>query len=261
MKRLTIVLLCVALAFSLVACGGDKEPATNPGTSEQESTTTTASTESAEPTDSTTEADTTASSDATGTTGKTEASKTESTAATAPTTKKPTSASNTTQVANNEINWEDTFGADTTVASGSNGSTETTTTVTTTTTTTAATTTTTVPPTKVEEVLLPAVGTDVDVVKQKGRIRISDIKLEKSVLTITIKNESKNWINQETDWVQFACYDKDGKELKGEGELFGRIYLGCLECGDSITETINLPVGTAKVEITNCEIVYWTPWK
>ena len=258
MKRLTIVLLCVALAFSLVACGGDKEPATNPGTSEQESTTTTASTESAEPTDSTTEADTTASSDATGTTGKTEASKTESTAATAPTTKKPTSASNTTQVANNEINWEAVFGADTTVASGSNGST---TTTTTTTTTTAATTTTTVPPTQVEEVLLPAVGTDVDVVKLKGRIRISDIKLEKNVLTVTIKNESKNWINQETDWVQFTCFDKDGKELKGEGEQFGRIYLGCLEYDKSVTSTITLPAGTAKVEITNCEIIYWTPWK
>lgn len=252
MKRLLIVLLCVALACSLVACGGNKKPVTEPSTSEQGSTTTTASTESA---DSTT-GDKTEPSKTESTAGKTDPTKTENTTTTTTTTtKKPTSANKPTQTqpSDNSIDWENTFGSGTTADNG--------TTTTTTTTTTAPTTTTTVPPTKVEEVILPAVGTDVDVVKMKGRIRISDIKLEKSVLTITIKNESDNWITQETDWVKYTCYDKDGKALSGEGEFFGYIYLGCLECGDSITSTVTLPAGTVKVEITDCEIVYWTPWK
>ena len=108
--------------------------------------------------------------------------------------------------------------------------------------------------------LLPAVGTDVDVVKQKGRIRISAIDLKDSKLTVKIKNESTGWITEETDYVKYACYDKDGKELKGTDDYFGYFYLGCLEVGDEEEFVVNLPAGTAEVKLVDSKIVYWTEW-
>lgn len=286
MKRIWIWMLCVVLAFSLTACNGcneTNEPATDPDTSTTDGsdpTDSNAPTDSGEATgDSTTSgtgADTPATQDS-GSAGKTEGTSADktgstdttgsasgSTTTTTTTTKKSSTASGQTAVTDNFVDWEQAFGTDpTTTTTTKKGDTTATTkpTSTTTTTTTQPTTTTTVVPTVVNDVKLPAVGTDVDVVKQKGRFRVSDIELKDGKVTITIKNENKSWINQETDWVKYACYDKNGNELKGEGEDFGYIYLGCLEEGKTITNTFTLPAGTVEVKLVDSQIVYWTPWQ
>lgn len=287
MKRMWIWLLCVALAFSLTACNGCNEntdPVTDPDTSTTDGGDTTDGDESTSTTENgaaaTTEGDGSAangesgSSDGTGNTqAEGSASKAEGT--TASTKDSGTSAAKTTgstqktqtEITDNVVDWGQVFGNDTTTKTTKKGETTATsstkkgeTTTTTTTTTTQATTTTTVAPTVVNEVKLPAVGTDVDVNKLKGRLRISAIDLKDGIMSITIKNESSNWITEETDWVKYACYDKDGKELTGQGEYFGYIYLGCLEVGESISETVTLPAGTVEVKLIDSKIVYWTEW-
>ncbi len=314
MKKLFLITLCVVLALSLVACGGNKEPVTDPTdpSGSQESTQSTLEgdpttegkdtptegdpttegddpvTEGKDPTtegkdtptegkDPTTEGDdpttegkdptkdntTTGGKDTTATKTTTEvvsdptSGKTETTKPTKTEDTKPTATKTTGTVAtatNNIVDWEQLFGTDpTTTTTTKKGET-------TTTTTTASTTTTTVPPTEVDKVLLPAVGTDVDVVKQKGRIRISEIDLKDGKLSVTIKNEDTNWITEETDYVRYACYDKNGKELKGTDDYFGYFYLGCLEVGEEEKFTVNLPAGTVEVKLVDSKIVYWTEW-
>ena len=167
------------------------------------------------------------------------------------TTKKPT----TTQATNNSVDWGDTFGENDTTGKGE----PTTTKKPTTTTTTKPTTTTTLKPTTIQQVSLPAVGTDVDA-RKPGRIAISAISLKSGVMSVTIRNNTTNWITEETDYVTYACYDKDGKELKGSDSVFGYLYLGCLEVGEEVSFNVTLPQGTARVEITGSKIVYWTPW-
>ena len=156
------------------------------------------------------------------------------------------------------MDWGDTVGeAETTTGKG-----ETTTTkkpTTTTTTTTQQTTTTTLKPTTIEQVSLPAVGTDVDA-RKPGRIAVSAISLKSGVMSISIRNNSKSWITEETDYVTYACYDKDGNKLTGSDSVFGYLYLGCLEVDEEVSFNVTLPKGTARVEITGSKIVYWTPW-
>ncbi len=288
MKRIWIWLLCIVLAFSLTACNGCNEttdPAGDPNASVGEDSGATDNSNPTEGGDTTTGNDaadggsttegkntgatqsadggkntTTASGNTT--TGKTEASQSGSTTGSqnGSTTAGTTSGANagtstgTTKApesapGDNVVDWGEIFGTESTQS--------------TTTTTTKPTTTTTVKPTEAAGVKFPAVGTDVDVVKQKGRYRISESKLsdDNKTWTITIKNEDKNWINQETDWVKFACYDKNGNELKGEGNDFGYIYIGALKIGGTFTQTITLPAGTAEIKLVDSEIVYWTDWK
>lgn len=285
MKRIWIWMLCVVLAFSLTACNGCNEtadPVTDPDTSTTDGGDTTDTdggdtTDASDSTTSGTGADATGSQgsgsgnktegtsgDKTGSTGtqstsgKTQSSSTTSGTGTTKTTKK--SSTGTVAATDNFVDWGEAFGTDPTTTTTTKKGDTTASTTTTTTTTTKPTTTTTVAPTVVNEVKLPAVGTDVDVARQKGRIRVSAIDLKDGKVTISIKNENKNWITQETDWVKYACFDKDGKELKGEGEYFGTIYLGCMETGEVITETFTLPAGTVEVRLVDSEIVYWTPW-
>lgn len=297
MKRIWIWLLCIALAFSLTACNGCNEtndPSADPNASAGESTDPTDesnTTESGDTTgnDTANGGDTTTESDSTTTGNKTEndgttggkdsttgkvtgdsttastqsgsATKTQSGSTTTGTTKTQGSSTGTTKktespASDNIVDWGEIFGTETTDPAEPTKST-----TTTTTTTTQPTTTTTVKPTETAGVKFPAVGTDVDVKKQKGRYRISDIELDGNKLTITIKNDNKTWINQETDWVKYACYDKDGNELKGEGQYYGYLYIGAMAIGSTYTETITLPAGTVEVKLVDSEIVYWTDWK
>ena len=164
-----------------------------------------------------------------------------------------TTATTTTQTPDNVIDWGDYFGdGDTTT--GTSGTTATTT-------TTKPTTTTTLKPTTIDKVSLPGVDSDVD---GKGRIFLSDVSLKKGVATLTIRNrtdeQKTQWITEETNYVTYACYDKDGNQLKGKGSTFGYLYIGCLEAGDEVSFTITLPEGTTSLKLTGAKIVYWTPW-
>lgn len=272
MKKLLIGLFCAALLLSMTACGEEEkastdvtapsnnEPSVSDSTTPSGEDSTTSATESGDTTGDTPDG-TTGTQD--GTTNCVVSDPTKSTG----TTKKPTTAKKPTgtqaQVSDNVANWEDTFGKD--EPTGTTGKQEGTTTTKkpTTTTTTKPTTTTTLKPTTIDQVSLPAVGSDIDA-RKPGRIGISAISLKSGVMSITIRNNTdKNgpkFITEETDYVTYACYDKNGKQLKGSDETFGYLYLGCLEVGKEISFNVTLPAGTARVEITGCKIVYWTPW-
>ena len=231
MKKVLLIPLLI-LALTLTACGGNKQPdtptdpdvsATVSGVEEGDATTTT-----------------TAQGDKGTTTTTKQGDKAEPT--------------------DNSVDWADLFGGDdTTAATDKDGSTKKTTTTTTKKTTTA--TTTTMKPTTINKVELPAVGTDVD---GRGRIKVSAVSLNSGVMGITIRNytdeQKTQWITEETNYVTYACYDKDGKALTGKDENYGYLYLGCLEDGQDVSFSVELPAGTASVVLTGAKIVYWIPW-
>jgi len=244
MKKLLIWLICVAMLVCVVACG-DETGTDQPGTPDATDPTTTTEDQG----------------DATTPTEKGDATTTPASGKESTTsgTKKPTG-TETSKPADNVVDWDKFFGADTTTKKPDGSATKKPT-ETKKPTTTEPTTTTTLKPTTIDKVSLPAVGSDVD---GKGRIAVSKVELSKGVMTLKIRNntdkQTQKWITEETNYVTYACYDKDGKELKGKDELFGYFYIGCLEVGQEVEFKVTLPAGTAEVRLTGSKIVYWTPW-
>lgn len=228
MKKLWIVALCLILTLSMAACGGD--PATS------------------EPSD-----------------GR------EVSAITDPPAGESTNGGETTTTtqAGNVVDGGLLFGGDdtttaaptttTTATPTKDGETTTTTTAAPTTTTTRESTT-----TVVQKVVLPAAGHDLETVEKKlGRIVVksSEVKKEGKTLYARItfanvsKDNGKEWQIPEYSEVRYACYDKNGKEL-----VTGKMPLGPLEYGDTVTCKVELPDGTAELKITGHNLEYWTPW-
>ena len=111
-------------------------------------------------------------------------------------------------------------------------------------------------------ITLPAIGSDIDVVKKKDRIRVSRASAAFNedgtiAVSLTFKNATKNWITEETDYVQYTCYDKDGTVIKTE-----TIYIGCIDTRKNPSKTfaLTVPANAAEVKITNSKITYWTEW-
>ncbi len=110
------------------------------------------------------------------------------------------------------------------------------------------------------EVDMPGAGYDID-----GRNRIvvysSDAFYENATVKVdfTFKNISKDngkeWVIPEYSQITYACYDEDGTQL-GTGTM----VLGALEYRDTVTCTITLPEGTARIAFTGHNLEYWTPW-
>lgn len=113
-------------------------------------------------------------------------------------------------------------------------------------------------------VTLPAIGTDIDVAKKKDRIRVSaaSATMNNSSNTITVsltfKNYTRNWITEETNWVEYTCYDANGNVVKSAT----KIYIGCIDTKINPEKTFSftVPSNTAEVKLTNSKIVYWTEW-
>ena len=108
-----------------------------------------------------------------------------------------------------------------------------------------------------DPVELPAIGSDIDVVKKKNRIRVSKAEIVDRTVSLTFQNYTSNWITEETDYVEWTAYDADGNKLK-----VGTIYIGCIDTKKNKikTFTFDVPDATAKVAITNSKITYWTEW-
>lgn len=249
MKRIIALLLCVALLVTFTACGKDAD--TDKGTASTTTTTTTVTTTVGE-SDAVTTTTTTA---ATAATDGTTASSTED-STTATTTVTTTTAGTTTGAGAEEP-------IDPTTATTTTGRPTSTTSKPVSTTTTTKVTTTTSTTVKVPEVVLPAIGSDIDVVKQKNRIRVSAASAVSNAdgiiaVSLTFKNYSSNWITEETDWVEYTCYDKDGKVVQAAT----KIAIGCIDTKRHPvkTFTFDVPAATAEVRLTGSKIVYWTEW-
>ena len=133
----------------------------------------------------------------------------------------------------------------------------------TTTDTTATATQPTTPPSPELYIVLPAVGTDIDVVNNKNRIHISAaiawLNEDGTIgVQLTFKNSSANWITEETDYVEYTCYDKHGNVLL-QNE---RIMIGSIDTKTNKEKsyTFDVSADTAEVKLTNSKIVYWTEW-
>lgn len=254
LKKYIALVLALVLLLSVTACGGkDKEP-------DKGSTTTVTTTTTTEAiTDGTTAAVTTD-----GTTTATADTTTGNKVTT--TTKKPTTTTVyvpdgvTVPIGTRPSTTTTTTGKTTTVAGGTSADGTTTTAATTTTTTVAKPTD---PPGPLQYVALPAVGTDIDVVKKRDRIRVSAAYAwfnEDGTIgvSLTFTNYTNNWITEETDYVQYTCYDKNGKVV----QKATKIALGVIDTKKYKSKTFefNVPADTAEVRLTNSKIVYWTEW-
>lgn len=115
----------------------------------------------------------------------------------------------------------------------------------------------------VPDVTLPEIGSDVDVVKKKNRILVDQAEAVFNAdgtihVTLTFKNNTKNWITEETDWVEYTCYDAAGNVVQSAT----KIYIGCIDTKKHPSKTfeMDVPADTAEVRISNCRINYWTEW-
>lgn len=119
----------------------------------------------------------------------------------------------------------------------------------------------------VDNLVLPAVGSDIDVTKKKNRIRVSSASAaygldsefnETLTVSLTFRNHTSNWITEETDYVEYTCYDANGTVV----QKATTIYIGCIDTKKhpSKTFTFDVPATTAEVRITKSKIVYWTEW-
>lgn len=234
MKRLLCLFLTLMMLVTLCACGDDIDP------SKDENKTTTSTTVEGE--------DTTTSGDST--TGTT-------------TTTSATTTTTTTYVPSGVTI---PIGTTTTTTGTTTGSLPTGTTTSASGSTTTTTTTTTKPTESTgpqHYIALPAVGSDIDVTKKKDRIRVSaatavygasgDIKV-----TLTIRNYSAQWITEETDYILYTCYDKNGDVVQ-EAE---KLSIGVIDTKENVERTFSfvVPAETAEVRITKSKIVYWTEW-
>ncbi len=265
MKKYIALLLAVLLLIGLTACGNDTKPnketpsttvTTKPtvaaptGSAVAPSGTTTAPTDTTTPTEGSGTVQTTVSATrpTDGTSGTTSTTIPLPTGATVPIGTKPTTTVTTTPATG------------TTPAPSVSGSTTATTTPTTTTPTTAKPT---EPPVQGPYIVLPAVGSDIDLVKQKNRIRISNVAAwfnEDGTIGVqlTVMNYSSNWITEETDYIEYTCYDKEGNVLQKNV----RISLGCIDTKKNKEKsyTFDVPANTAEVKLTRSKITYWTEW-
>lgn len=118
------------------------------------------------------------------------------------------------------------------------------------------TTTTTTPVKEENGILLPAEGSKPLPETDPGYkwLELGKASHSNGVASLEVKNTSKGWeTEQEKSFLRYACYDKDGKELKADKVNFGRVH-----AGKSVTVQITMPTGTAKLVITGAETEFWT---
>ncbi len=255
MKKTVAFALAMVLLLSFAACGTPNEDTAQDSTTTVTTTTTTTAGED------TTTATTTAGTDSGDTTATTVTTTTVAATtnthvpggATVPIGTKPTTTTTTKKPTTTTHTQVDEPVGPTTV----------TTTQKPTTTTTATTVKPTQPTVVGPYIVLPEIGFDIDVSKKKDRIRVSAVAAwyndNGSIgVSLTFKNYSTNWITEETDYVEYTCYDKNGNVV----QKATKIMIGVIDTKKSSVKeyTFNVPATTAEVRITNAKIVYWTEW-
>ena len=250
MKKSIAFALALVLLLTVTACGTPAEDGAQNSTTTTTTTTTVAGDTTTATTVGTDSGDTTATTETTATTVTTTTNTYVPNGVTVPIGTKPTTTT-TTKKPTTTQRVEEPIGP--------------TTTVTTTTTTQAPTTTVkpTEPPVTGPYIVLPEIGSDIDVTKKKDRIRVSAVAAwyndDGSIgVSLTFKNHSSNWITEETDYVEYTCYDKNGNVVQKATKL----AIGVIDTKRHPVKefTFAVPADTAEVRITKSKIVYWTEW-
>lgn len=256
MKKYIALLLCGVLLLGVTACGKTEDKDKDSTATTQSTITTTVGEGSTTAVSGTTTTGTDGTqAPTTTTTGKKPTASTTTTTAyvpggaTVPIGTKPVTTTTTTKAPTQAPTQAPTGG-------------ETTATTVTTTTTKAPTTTVTKPTAKPLYISLPPVGTDIDVTNKKDRIHVTAVAAWQEDdgtigVSLTFTNHSAKWITEETDYVTYACYDKNGKVLES-----AKVMIGCIDTKKNKEKTfyINVPANTAEVRLVKSKIVYWTEW-
>lgn len=113
----------------------------------------------------------------------------------------------------------------------------------------------------VPDIIMPAIGSDIDVTKKKNRIRVSATEAyfnEDGTIHVvwTFKNYTSNWITEETDYIKYTYYK--GDTSKGTKTM----YIGVIDTKKHPEKTFefDVPAYVTKVVISSSKIVYWTEW-
>lgn len=113
----------------------------------------------------------------------------------------------------------------------------------------------------VPDIIMPAIGSDIDVTKKKNRIRVSAAEASFNEdgtihVALTFKNYTSNWITEETDYIKYTYYK--GSTSKGTKTL----YIGVIDTKKHPVKTFefDVPAYTTELRITSSQITYWTEW-
>ena len=113
----------------------------------------------------------------------------------------------------------------------------------------------------VPDIIMPAIGSDIDVTKKKNRIRVSATEAsfnEDGTIHVkwTFKNYTSNWITEETDYIKYTYYK--GSTSKGTKTM----YIGVIDTKKNSSKTyeFDVPSYVTELRITSSKIVYWTEW-
>lgn len=98
--------------------------------------------------------------------------------------------------------------------------------------------------------VLPAADTDTD---GWGRVFVSEAKVEKRIVTLTLQNRTAKWMPDDDNYVEYTCYDENGEALHVGTVRFGQKKLWA---GTEAQYTISLPKGTRELRITDSSILY-----
>lgn len=269
MKKHLALLLALLLAVGLTACGSSGDDAdtnrTTTGsasaTTSAESTTVPDGTQSVSGTETTAAPTTEATNGGSTAPAQPSAGSTTTTVTTVTTAPAPTGA--TVPIGTKPPVTTTQAPTTTTTTNGKPSTGGSTTATTTTPTTTPTTAKPTEPPVQGPYIVLPAIGSDIDVTRKKDRIRVSGVAAwfnEDGTIGVqlTFKNYSSNWITEETDYVEYTCYDKNGNVV----QKATRLPIGVIDTKKNSTKAFdfNVPTNTAEVKITKSDITYWTEW-
>ena len=113
----------------------------------------------------------------------------------------------------------------------------------------------------VPDIVMPEIGSDIDVTKKKNRIRVSATEAsfnEDGTIHVkwTFKNYTSNWITEETDYIKYTYYK--GSTSKGTKTM----YIGVIDTKKNSSKTyeFDVPSYVTELRITSSKIVYWTEW-
>ena len=113
----------------------------------------------------------------------------------------------------------------------------------------------------IPDIIMPAIGSDIDVTKKKNRIRVSATEAsfnEDGTIHVvwTFKNYTSNWITEETDYIKYTYYK--GDTSKGTKTM----YIGVIDTKKHPVKTyeFDVPAYVTKVTISSSKITYWTEW-
>lgn len=112
-------------------------------------------------------------------------------------------------------------------------------------------------------ITLPAIGSDIDVTKKRDRIHVSAASAVIAEngnieVSLTFKNNTRNWITEETNSVEYTCYGANGAVV----QKATKIHIGCIDTKINPVKTFKfeVPATTAEIKLTKSDIVYWTEW-